>query len=97
MIRRRTRSRLVPWLCATVFLALQAVALAHELTHDLRQHNDAACVLHLHAKQSGAPAAAQALFAPVFVADPTLAPGDSVVPFSLPALGYRPRAPPLDV
>jgi len=29
-----------------------ATALAHEIKHDLHQHDDASCVLHLHANQT---------------------------------------------
>lgn len=95
MIRSRTKSRLIPLLLAAAFLAVQAVALAHEINHDLRQHNDASCVLHLYSKHAGgSPAATFLLAPPLIAAHVALAPA-TTLPFSPPALGFQSRAPPV--
>ena len=95
MIPRRSPLRFLPWLLAAVFLSVQAIALAHEIKHDLRQHDDGACVLHLHAKhgkdglaagtQPPAPATSVQQFDPIA---PALLPSARI-------LGYRTRAPPV--
>lgn len=59
----RSQSRFLPWLLALVFLAVQAITFAHELKHDLHQHDDASCVLHLHTKHSSHVAAGVAWYA----------------------------------
>lgn len=94
MMKRRTKPQFVPWLLAVAFLAVQALAFAHELQHDLQQHDDPSCVLHLHTKHAGHPAAT---VAPIVAALP-----DAIVPAAAsgaiaatPILGYRTRAPPL--
>lgn len=96
MTQRRLSPKVVFWLLAAVLLAAQAMAFAHELQHDLRLHNDAACVLHLHAQQAGQPAAeAFVALAPGPVAPP---PPRATAQFRAPiALGYHTRAPPSSV
>ncbi|MFL6713660.1 MAG: hypothetical protein ACJ8LN_12140 [Sulfurifustis sp.] len=51
--KRRLTPRFFPWLFAMAFLAVQAITFVHELKHDLHQHDDTTCVLHLHTKHSG--------------------------------------------
>jgi hypothetical protein len=95
MMRGRNNFRFPRWLLAAAFLSVQAIALAHEIKHDLRQHEDTACVLHLHAKHGG-----DGLIA----GTPPTAPAASIQRFdpTAPAplsgthvLGYRSRAPPV--
>lgn len=94
MNKRSTMFRLAPWLLAVVLLAAQTLALAHEIKHDLRQHDDASCVLHLHSKHHGQAATAMALSGAIV---PHAAPVLLAVtqPRAVAPLGYRTRAPPL--
>src|SRR5581483_466185 len=92
MNRRGTKSHLALWLFAVAFLAIQTITLAHEIKHDLHQHDDKACVLHLHTKDHGQAAAHIAPFA-------ILAPCEAPAPVTVasvgtaPTLGYHTRAP----
>lgn len=92
----RLSAKRLAWLLAAVLLAAQASAATHELQHDLRQHNDASCALHLHAKQAAQAAAVPALPA---IAPPDAAPCAVPVVAAVAAstLGYRTRAPPAPV
>lgn len=92
-MKRRVQPKFLPWLLALAFLAVQAAAFAHELQHDLRQHGDASCVLHLHAKQAGQPAPGP-FFVPVRAAPAPSRRPAAVAVSAPPALGYRTRAPP---
>ena len=94
MLRRRAKNGLAPWLLAVMLLAVQALSFAHELQHDLKQHDDTSCVLHVHTKHVGHPSADVTLV--------VLAPTRDAAPETLstergaaPVLGYRTRAPPL--
>lgn len=94
MTRRSAKSKLISWLLAAAFLAIQAIALAHEIKHDLRQHNDATCVLHLYTKHHGPATTDAALYATPIPCDaPPPPPGARVR--TAPTLGYHTRAPPL--
>lgn len=94
MIRHGTTSKFAPWLFVLVLLAVQAITLAHEIQHDLRQHDDSSCVLHLHAKQAGNGLSASVLLPPVFASAQDYPCRAITLPVSLSALGYRTRAPP---
>lgn len=94
MTERRAKPGFVPWLLAVALLAVQALTFAHELQHDLHQHDDPSCVLHLHTKHAGHPSADVALV--VVAASRALAPStESGAIDTTPVLGYRTRAPPL--
>jgi hypothetical protein len=93
MLTRGKQLRLVPWLLAAALIAVQALAFAHELQHDLKQHDDASCVLHLHTKHAGHPSPTLTLPAAA-VPHAIVAPAVSVHIDAAPALGYRTRAPP---
>lgn len=93
MFGRRTTFALAPWLLAVVLLAVQTFAYAHELQHDLKQHDDTSCVLHLHAKQAGQPTADAALVVVAPIRTERL-PTAGAVPYPARVLGYRTRAPP---
>jgi hypothetical protein len=45
-----TRMRVVASLLVLAFLTVEAAAFTHELRHDLQQHDDPSCVLHLYAE-----------------------------------------------
>lgn len=94
MATRRKITRFAPWLLAAVLLTVQALTFAHELQHDLHQHDDPSCVLHLHLKQTGHPPAAIALLPSSASHD--MAPAAACTEAAAaPVLGYRTRAPPL--
>lgn len=94
MSTRRATSRLVPWLLALVLLAAQALAFAHTLKHDLHQHDDPSCVLHLHTKHVGQASAGNSLSVLVTPADDTSGAASTFIECTA-VLGYRTRAPPL--
>jgi hypothetical protein len=79
---RRLQPRWIAWLLATAFIAIQAIALAHELKHDLRQHDDASCVLHLQTKSGGGNSPAAELLAPVQIGAGTLPSTDTAFDLS---------------
>ncbi|HEX9813191.1 MAG TPA: hypothetical protein VGA88_14045 [Burkholderiales bacterium] len=78
-----------------MFLSVQAIALAHEIKHDLRQHDDGACVLHLHAKHAGDGLAAGTQAPAVVLSAQQFSPGAPAIVRGAPTLGYRTRAPPV--
>lgn len=82
------------WLAAVAFLAIQTVAFAHEIKHDLHQH-DASCALHVYAEQVGKLPAADVAFVAVILPDvvPIAEPITLTVAPSAPR--YLSRAPPL--
>lgn len=82
------------WLLAIAFLAVQAIALAHEIKHDLQQHNDPSCVLHLHAKQSGDTPSAQLRLTAPLAFDTALFTHETRPLVARWALPYKSRAPP---
>ena len=93
MFGPRLESRLIPWLLAMVFLAVQAIAFTHELQHDLRVHADPSCLLHLQAQQTHHTAAGIAL--PVVAAAPDVPSSPPTANTGIaPVLGYQTRAPP---
>lgn len=96
MARPKVQRKFVLWLLAAAFFALQTAALAHELQHDLRQHNEAACALHLHAEQTGQAAAGSPLPVAVVLdnAPTRLAPAQV---HASAALAYYTRAPPVSI
>lgn len=82
------------WLLAAAFVAITTTALAHELQHDLEQHDDSACALHLYAGGSAkAPAGGYAI-AVSGVHDRPAVSGQTIFPFPPRVLGYNVRAPP---
>ena len=96
MSPRRLPPKVVFWLLAAMFLAAQAAAFAHELQHDLRLHNEPACVLHLHVQQAGQPAAEA--FVALVPGPVAPRPPRATAQFRAPiALGYHTRAPPSSV
>lgn len=94
MSKRRTAARLLPWLLAAAFLAVQTATFAHELKHDLDLHDDPSCILHLYTKHVGHTVADTA---PALIAVPQAlaAARASRDAGDEPRLGYRTRAPPL--
>lgn len=97
MTQRRFNPRWIAWLFALAFIAVQAIALAHELKHDLRQHDDASCVLHLQAKSVGDNAPITVLLAPFYTGAGTLPASDAAIGMPLRPTGYHSRAPPSSV
>jgi hypothetical protein len=90
----RRQIRCLPVLAALALLILQTAAFAHEIEHDLEQHDEPACALHLYTGQAGKPAGTDAI--PIITITPTFY---TVIPNPhaprsqrLPA--YRGRAPP---
>jgi Co/Zn/Cd efflux system component len=83
------------WLAATALLLVTTSAIAHEVEHDIGQHQDPACALHALADHAGnvLPTVATVLTA---APQATLTP--DLPPFLLPraaALSFRARAPPV--
>jgi len=95
MLARRAKPTWIAWLLAVALLAIQAIALAHEIKHDLRQHDDSACVLHLYTKHAGGKLNADSLLPALYTANENPACVDAGMPVSAPSLGYRTRAPPV--
>lgn len=91
----RRHSSLIAPLAAIVFLAIQTIALAHEIEHDLAQHDEPGCGLHLYISHFGKASAAL----PIIVVAPLsalyLAASFPQMPQAPRVLGYRGRAPPL--
>ena len=94
VIRPRLHKGLASWLLAAVFVAVQAIAFAHEIKHDLHQH-DASCALHFYAEHLGkAPTSAVGFVAIVI-------PGESPVrseagdASTSASVSYQSRAPPV--
>jgi hypothetical protein len=90
---RRYKS-LIAVLASIAFLAIEAIALAHEIEHDLEQHNESSCALHLYIGHAGTtPNAVVGVDAhPLpdsFLPSPAVA-----TPVTTPRLAYRGRAPP---
>lgn len=94
MTRRRFNPPWIAWLFAVAFVSVQAIALAHEVKHDLRQHDDASCVLHLQAKSAGGNAQTTVLLMPFFTGTGTLPASDAAIDLPLRPNGYDSRAPP---
>jgi hypothetical protein len=76
-------------------LVLQTAAFAHEIEHDLEQHDEPTCALHLYTGQAGKTAASD-LGLPVAVTSTfyTVIPSPRA-PQTQFVAGYRGRAPPL--
>ena len=88
----RTR-RILVWSLAVTFLAIETLALAHEIQHDLRQH-ESSCALHIYAGELGkTPTAVSGVALANTVQEFYSIPISGPI-FSLPALGYHVRAPP---
>ena len=85
--------RFLAIVAAIALLAIGTIALAHEIEHDLGNHDEPSCPLHLYVSNVGA-AAGEAGHVPV--AD--LATPDPAAAIATPQtalrLGYRGRAPP---
>lgn len=94
MTQRRLHPRWFAWLLAVAFIAVQAMALAHEIKHDLRQHDDASCVLHLQVKSVGGDSHGTLVLAPLYTGLGTLPGSDITIDLPLRATGYHSRAPP---
>jgi hypothetical protein len=80
-------------LAAVALLILQTVAIAHEVEHNLNQHDEPTCALHLYTGHAGHPAYIDS--DPLIVAPASIA----AAPFvffttSRHVLAYRGRAPP---
>jgi hypothetical protein len=92
--RYHVKLKLASWLLAAAFLAIQAIAFAHEIKHDLHQH-DSTCALHVYADHLGKAPTASTGFALVVLPDATFVSPDTVAIHASPAVGYHSRAPPL--
>jgi len=89
------RLRIAACLLALVFVALQTTALTHELRHDLHQHDDASCVLHLYADHVAKTVAAAAS-AVVFLTQRNVQPRIDIRLVALQRVfNYQVRAPPV--
>jgi hypothetical protein len=95
MLAHRAKPTWFAWFLAVAFLAIQAIALAHELKHDLRQHDDSSCVLHLYTKHAGGKLNAGSLLPTLYTASESPTFPDTTILVSTSALGYRTRAPPV--
>lgn len=93
MILRRNKRYLATWFAALAFLAIQAIVLAHEVKHDLHQH-DAACALHFYAEHLGKTPTSHLATVAIVVSDETPAPPGTVAASAPRAPGYHTRAPP---
>jgi hypothetical protein len=90
-----TRVRTVACLLALAFLALQTTALTHELRHDLHQHDDISCVLHLYADHLDKTAASAGGGVVAIAQHDVQLPADIRPVVLQQAFNYHVRAPPL--
>jgi len=90
----RRHSSLIALLAAIVFLAIQTIALAHEIDHDLAQHNEPSCALHLYVGHAGT-TPNTTISIDVHPLPDSFLPPSTVAAFDVtPQLAYRGRAPP---
>jgi len=79
---------------ALALLTLETAALTHELRHDLHQHDDASCVLHLYADHLAKTPAAHAHVVTVITRDAARTPTAVTLAALWRGTHYRSRAPP---
>ena len=94
MRKPRPAIRFLSVLAAIALFAMESIALAHEIEHDLELHDEPSCSLHLYTASFAKVAGGEFCFTPTpvpesFDTTPTVA----TVHVTL-ALGYRGRAPP---
>lgn len=94
MGHKRRHSVLLAVLVAIALLAVETIALAHEIEHDTGQHDEPSCPLHLFVTGFAKTPGAELSFAPapapdIFEVIPAI-----VAPRATLVLGYRGRAPP---
>lgn len=90
----RRCSSLIAILAAIVFLAIETIALAHEIEHDLDQHDEPTCALHLYVGHVGDTPIAAVSVNVVPMPNNFLLSPDVAAPAAIPRLAYRGRAPP---
>lgn len=90
----RRRRSVLAWLLAAAFVAVTNAALAHELKHELKQHDEIACALHLYSGHHGKAAAPCRAPLPVATSDAPATATPAGFRSATVALGYRGRAPP---
>jgi hypothetical protein len=95
MQRTRVPKRLLACLAAAAFVALETIALAHEVEHDLAQHDEPVCGLHLYIGHFGKASAAPSSIVVAPLSAFYLAASFPELPQAPRVLGYRGRAPPL--
>jgi hypothetical protein len=89
----RHKKKFTAWLATVAFLAIQTIAFAHEIKHDLHQH-DASCALHVYVEQVGKVPTGDIAFVAVVLPDAVLIALDVAIALASPAPLYRTRAPP---
>ena len=89
-----TRLRIGAYLLVAAFLALEVTVLTHEISHDLHQHDDPSCVLHLCAEHLAKTSVASPSIALVIAHGDVHAPLSFVSVVPAPTSSYRSRAPP---
>ena len=90
----RRHPSLFALLATIAFLALETMALAHEIEHDLAQHSEPTCALHLYVGHAGTTPVATASIDVHLLPDSFLPPPAVAAPKATPRLAYRGRAPP---
>lgn len=90
----RRNSSLITLLASIAFLAVEAIALAHEIEHDLAQHSEPSCALHLYVGHAGTTPNATVSIDLHPLTDSFLPPPAVAAPETAPRLAYYGRAPP---
>lgn len=94
MRRTRRYSSLITFAVAATFLAIGTTALAHEIEHDLEQHSEPSCGLHLYVGHAGKPPMAAVNVNVILIPDAFPLPPNVGAPVSIARFAYRGRAPP---
>jgi hypothetical protein len=94
MRHSRCQKKLLAVLGTIALLAIESIALAHEIEHDLGHHDEPACALHLYIGNAGNPVADGIGLACAIVPVRFDVPPHSGARYSTLVLGYHGRAPP---
>lgn len=94
MRRPRRYSSLIALLASLAFFAIGTIAMAHEIEHDLAQHDEPSCALHLYVGHAGTTPNATVSIDLRPLTDSFLLPPAVASPETAPRLPYYGRAPP---